>query len=43
MAFGGLWKGFMWPDGTVTRTFAVITTDTKQDDGRATRHDAGDP
>jgi putative SOS response-associated peptidase YedK len=26
MAFAGLWEGFRWPDGTVTRSFAVITT-----------------
>ena len=26
MAFAGLWEGFKWPDGTVTRTFTIITT-----------------
>jgi len=27
MAFSGLWEGFRWPDGTVARTFTIITTD----------------
>jgi putative SOS response-associated peptidase YedK len=27
MAFAGLWEGFRWPDGEVTRTFTIITTD----------------
>jgi putative SOS response-associated peptidase YedK len=26
MAFAGLWEGFKWPDGTVQRTFTIITT-----------------
>ena len=26
MAFGGLWEGFKWPDGTVQRTFTIMTT-----------------
>ena len=26
MAFGGLWEGSKWPDGTVLRTFTIITT-----------------
>jgi putative SOS response-associated peptidase YedK len=26
MAFAGLWEGFRWPDGMVTRSFAIITT-----------------
>jgi hypothetical protein len=25
MAFAGLWEGFRWPDGTVTRSFAALT------------------
>ncbi len=26
MAFAGLWEGFRWPDGSVARTFTIITT-----------------
>jgi putative SOS response-associated peptidase YedK len=26
LAFAGLWEGFKWPDGTVARTFTIITT-----------------
>lgn len=26
MAFAGLWEGFKWPNGTVQRTFTIITT-----------------
>ena len=29
MAFGGLWDGFKWPDGTVLRKFTAITTNAK--------------
>ena len=31
MAFAGLWEGFRWPDGNVTRSFAIITTDASPD------------
>ncbi len=31
MAFAGLWEGFRWTDGTVTRSFAIITTDASPD------------
>jgi putative SOS response-associated peptidase YedK len=27
MAFAGLWEGFRWTDGTVTRSFCIIMTD----------------
>jgi len=27
MAFAGLWEGYRWPDGKVTRSFAIITTE----------------
>ena len=27
MAFAGVWEGYRWPDGTLTRSFAIITTD----------------
>jgi putative SOS response-associated peptidase YedK len=26
MAFAGLWEGYKWPDGTITRTFTILTT-----------------
>lgn len=26
MAFAGIWEGFRWPTGEVTRTYAIITT-----------------
>jgi putative SOS response-associated peptidase YedK len=31
MAFAGLWEGFRWPDGTVTRSFTIITTNASPD------------
>jgi putative SOS response-associated peptidase YedK len=31
MAFAGLWEGFRWPDGNVTRSFTIITTDASLD------------
>jgi putative SOS response-associated peptidase YedK len=30
MAFAGLWEGFRWPSGEVSRTFAIITTDANE-------------
>lgn len=27
MAFAGLWEAFRWPDGQITRTYCVITTE----------------
>ena len=30
MAFAGLWEGFKWPDGTVLRTFTIITTNANE-------------
>jgi len=29
MAFAGLWEGYKWPDGTITRTFTIITANAK--------------
>ena len=26
MAFAGVWEAFRWPDGEITRTFAILTT-----------------
>jgi hypothetical protein len=31
MAFAGLWEGFRWTDGTVTRSFCIITTDANRE------------
>jgi hypothetical protein len=31
MAFAGLWEGFRWPDGNVTPSFTIITTDASAD------------
>jgi putative SOS response-associated peptidase YedK len=31
MAFAGLWEGFRWQDGTVTRSYTIITTDANAD------------
>jgi putative SOS response-associated peptidase YedK len=31
MAFAGLWEGFRWPDGNVTRSFTIVTTNASPD------------
>ena len=31
MAFAGLWEGYRWPDGKVTRSFTIITADAGTD------------
>jgi putative SOS response-associated peptidase YedK len=31
MAFAGIWEGFRWPDATILRTFAIITTNANGD------------
>jgi SOS response associated peptidase (SRAP) len=31
MAFAGLWEGFRWPDGAITRTFTIVTTNASAD------------
>ena len=30
MALAGLWEGFKWPDGTVLRTFTIMTTNANE-------------
>jgi putative SOS response-associated peptidase YedK len=27
MAFAGLWEAFKWPNGDITRSYCIITTD----------------
>jgi putative SOS response-associated peptidase YedK len=27
MAFAGLWEAFKWPDGDITRSYCIITTE----------------
>ena len=43
IALAGLWEGFRWPNGTVTRSFAIITTKCQRGGGGTSRQDAGDP
>jgi putative SOS response-associated peptidase YedK len=31
IAFAGLWEGFRWPDGTITRSYTIITTNANAD------------
>jgi putative SOS response-associated peptidase YedK len=31
IAFAGLWEGFRWPDGTITRSYTIITTNANSD------------
>lgn len=31
MAFAGLWEGFLWPDGEITLTFTIATTQANAD------------
>ena len=31
MAFAGLWEGFRWPDGEISRTFTIATTTANAD------------
>ena len=40
MALAGLWERFEWPDGTVTRTLRIVTTDA--DSMMAEIHDPGE-
>jgi hypothetical protein len=43
MGFAGLWEGYRWPDGTVMRTFTIITTDANLMMAELSRQDSGDP
>lgn len=31
LALAGIWEGIRWPDGAVTRTFAIVTTNASQE------------
>lgn len=42
MAFAGLSEGFNWPDGTVTRTYTIVTTKPNVGNGRPARPHAAD-
>jgi putative SOS response-associated peptidase YedK len=43
MAFAGLWEGFRWPDGTITRTFTIATTKANADVAALHERMPGDP